>query len=96
MAYGEKEEKIRAAKDKLIQSKSPGAYEDAIVIAKQQGAKTDKKIESEAKTIAHNRSVDAQKNLTRAKMHSANMELLKGTQKDHAITDSKNHTRTVK
>jgi hypothetical protein len=96
VAYNESAERIRAAKEALMMRQSPGAYEDAIKIAKQQGAKTDKEIESQAKNITNNRSVDAQKNLTRAKMHSANVELLKGTQAGHVVTDSKNHTRTVK
>jgi hypothetical protein len=95
MAYGEKEERVRAAKDKLIQSKSPGAYEDATTISKQQGAKTNKEIESKAKTITHNRSVDAEKNLTRAKMHSANMELSKGTQAGHYVTSNSDNTKPL-
>ena len=96
MGYRDDEATVREYKDKLFQSQSPGAYLDAIIIAKQQGAKTNKQIEKQANLIAHNRSVDAQKNLTRAEMHTANMELLKGTQPDHHVTDSKNHTKTIK
>jgi len=86
MAYGDAEETVREYKEKLIQSKSPGAYEDAIIIAKQQGAKTNKETEEQAKIILHSRIVDAEKNLARAKMHTSNVELLKGTQLNHTVT----------
>lgn len=86
MAYGDKEATVRKYKEKLIQSKSPGAYEDATIIAKQQGAKTNKETEEQAKIILHSRIVDAEKNLARAKMHTSNVELLKGTQLNHTVT----------
>ena len=79
MAYGDSAERIRAAKEKLIMRNSPGASEDARTIARQQGAKTSKQVETNAKLIAQNRINDAQKNLTRAKMQGAEVKLLRST-----------------
>jgi hypothetical protein len=75
MAYGDSAARIRSAKDKLIMRQSPGAYEDAIVIAKKQGAKTNKKISAAAKLIVSNRINDASKSATRAKMQDPNVKL---------------------
>ena len=77
MAYGDSAARIRAAKEKLIMRNSPGASEDARVIARQQGSKTSKQVETNAKLIAQNRTNDAQKNLTRAKMQGANAKLMR-------------------
>ena len=75
MAYGDSAARIRSAKEKLMMRNSPGASEDARIIARQQGAKTSKQVETNAKLIAQNRINDAQKNLTRAKMQDANVKL---------------------
>jgi len=75
MAYGDSAAKIRSAKEKLMMRNSPGASEDARIIARQQGAKTSKQVETNAKLIAQNRINDAQKNLTRAKMQDPNVKL---------------------
>jgi hypothetical protein len=75
MAYGDSAARIRTAKEKLMMRNSPGASEDARIIARQQGAKTSKQVETNAKLIAQNRINDAQKNLTRAKMQDANVKL---------------------
>ena len=77
MAYGDSAARIRAAKEKLMMRNSPGASEDARIIARKQGAKTSKKVETKAKVIAQNRINDAQKNLTRAKMQGANAKLMR-------------------
>ena len=77
MAYGDSAARIRTAKEKLIMRKSPGASEDARTIARQQGAKTSRQVETKAKLIASNRVNDAQKNLTRAKMQGADAKLMR-------------------
>jgi hypothetical protein len=77
MAYGDSAARIRAAKEKLMMRNSPGASEDARIIARKQGAKTSKKVETNAKLIAKNRINDAQKSLTRAKMQGANAKLMR-------------------
>jgi hypothetical protein len=77
MAYGDSAARIRSAKEKLIMRKSPGASEDARTIARQQGAKTSKQVETKAKLIASNRVNDAQKNLTRAKMQGSTAKLMR-------------------
>jgi len=71
--------KVANAKETVAMRKSPGAYEDAIVIAKQQGAKTNKQITSKAKIIAQNRINDASKTLTRVKIQDPSNKLLRGT-----------------
>jgi len=77
MAYGDSAARIRAAKEKLMMRNSPGASEDARIIARKQGAKTSKEVETNAKLIAKNRINDAQKSLTRAKMQGANAKLMR-------------------
>jgi hypothetical protein len=77
MAYGDSAARIRAAKEALIMRNSPGASEDARIIARQQGAKTSKQVEAQAKLVAQNRINDAQKNLTRAKMQGADFKLMR-------------------
>jgi len=77
MAYGDSAARIRAAKEKLMMRNSPGASEDARIIARKQGAKTSKEVETKAKLIAKNRINDAQKSLTRAKMQGANAKLMR-------------------
>jgi len=77
MAYGDSAARIRAAKEKLIMRKSPGASEDARTIARQQGAKGFKQVETKAKLIHQNRINDAQKNLTRAKMQGSTTKLMR-------------------
>ena len=77
MAYGDSAARIRAAKEKLIMRNSPGASEDARIIARKQGAKTSKQVETQAKIIVQNRINDAQKNLTRAQMQGANAKLMR-------------------
>jgi hypothetical protein len=77
MAYGDSAARIRAAKEKLMMRNSPGASEDARIIARKQGAKTSKQVETNAKLIAQNRINDAQKNLTRAKMQGTDAKLMR-------------------
>jgi len=77
MASGDSAARIRAAKEKLMMRNSPGASEDARIIARKQGAKTSKQVETKAKVIAQNRINDAQKNLTRAKMQGADAKLMR-------------------
>jgi hypothetical protein len=74
---GESAARIRAAKEKLMMRNSPGASEDARIIARQQGAKTTKQVETKARIIAQNRINDAQKSLTRAKMQGADSKLMR-------------------
>jgi hypothetical protein len=77
MAYGDSAARIRTAKEKLMMRNSPGASEDARIIARKQGAKTSKQVETKAKLIAQNRINDAQKSLTRAKMQGADAKLMR-------------------
>jgi hypothetical protein len=77
MASGDSAARIRSAKEKLMMRNSPGASEDARIIARKQGAKTSKQVETKAKLIAQNRVNDAQKNLTRAKMQGADAKLMR-------------------
>ena len=93
MAYGDSAARIRAAKEKLMMRNSPGASEDARIIARQQGAKTSKQVETNAKLIARNRINDAQKNLTRAKMQDANVKL--GKRSASAQTSKKVTTKST-
>jgi hypothetical protein len=93
MAYGDSAARIRAAKEKLMMRNSPGASEDARIIARQQGAKTSKQVETNAKLIARNRINDAQKNLTRAKMQDANVKL--GKRSASAQTSKKETSKTT-
>ena len=72
---GESARRIRSSQEALVMRNSPGASEDARIIARQQGAKTSKQVETKAKVIAQNRINDAQKNLTRARMQSADFKL---------------------
>ena len=76
---GESAARIRAAKEALMMRNSPGASEDARIIARQQGAKTSKQVETQAKIIAINRINDAKKSLTRAGMQDANFKLVRNT-----------------
>lgn len=92
MAYGDSAARIRAAKEKLMMRNSPGASEDARIIARQQGAKTSKQVETNAKLIAKNRINDAQKNLTRAKMQDPNVKLGKRFASAQASNVSKKAT----
>ena len=92
MAYGDSAERIRAAKEALIMRNSPGASEDARIIARQQGAKTSKQVETNAKLIALNRVNDAQKNLTRAKMQGANFKLMRSVGGVTSTTSTVNKT----
>jgi hypothetical protein len=71
--------KVLNASKAVSMRKSPGAFEDAITIAKQQGAKTNKQINSKAKIIVQNRINDSSKTLTRAKNQSPPNRLLRGT-----------------
>ncbi len=75
MAYGDSAARVRSAKQKEWDLGFPGALEDAIQIAKKQGAKTEKQIQKEAKRILGSRKVDAAKNVTRAKMQDPNVKL---------------------
>ncbi len=75
MAYGESKADIREAKERLMMRNSPGASEDARIIARQQGAKTKKQVEAKAKLIATNRVNDAKKSLTRARLQDPNFKL---------------------
>ena len=93
MAYGDSAARIRAAKEKLMMRNSPGSSEDARIIARQQGAKTSKQVETNAKLIAQNRINDAQKNLTRAKMQDANVKL--GKRSASAKTSKKATSKTT-
>jgi len=93
MAYGDSAARIRSAKEKLMMRNSPGASEDARIIARQQGAKTSKQVETNAKLIAQNRINDAQKNLTRAKMQDANVKL--GKRSASAQTSKKATSKTT-
>ena len=76
---GESAARIRAAKEALMMRNSPGASEDARIIARQQGAKSSKQVETQAKIIAQNRINDAQKNLTRAQMQGADFKLMRSS-----------------
>lgn len=86
---------VKNKKEDLQMRKSPGAYEDAVVIAKQQGAKTGKQISTQAKQIVQNRINDASKNLTRAKMQDKSGKLLRGTTKVGKVSGTKSTAKST-